>query len=56
MEENLSVCLMMVEVWLSFKPVDQYLANNGDYTEVEYSLKFLKSMFHLIRIEDFETI
>lgn len=30
--------------------------NNDYYTEVEYSHKFLKSMFHLIGIEDFETI
>ncbi|MDR9854371.1 NAD(P)H-dependent oxidoreductase [Paenibacillus sp. VCA1] len=30
--------------------------NNDYYTEVEYSLKFLKSMFHLMGIEDFETI
>lgn len=30
--------------------------NNDYYTELEYSLKFLKSMFHLMGIEDFETI
>lgn len=30
--------------------------NHDYYTEVEYSLKFLKSMFHLLGIEDFETI
>ncbi|UNK21055.1 NAD(P)H-dependent oxidoreductase [Paenibacillus sp. N3/727] len=30
--------------------------NNDFYTEVEYSHKFLKSMFHLIGIEDYEII
>ncbi|MGX4585705.1 FMN-dependent NADH-azoreductase [Paenibacillus chitinolyticus] len=30
--------------------------NHDYYTEVEYSHKFLKSMFHLIGIEDFEII
>ncbi len=52
MEEDPSVFAMMAEVWLSFKPVDQYIL----ITEVECSHKFLKSMFHLIGIEDFETI
>lgn len=30
--------------------------NNDFYTELEYSNKFLKSMFYLMGIEDFETI
>ncbi|TFE26714.1 FMN-dependent NADH-azoreductase [Cohnella luojiensis] len=30
--------------------------NNNFYTELEYSNKFLKSMFYLMGIEDFETV